>query len=96
MNVRITGETVQITDLRQLGGDDAAVLRTELEDALKAHCHRVDVDLSQTCGIDSTGLGVLLAAWKECGRVRLINTPPMVRQFLDLTRQRQKFELAQS
>jgi anti-anti-sigma regulatory factor len=96
MNVRITGETVRVTGLRQLGGDDALILRAELEEALETHCHRVEVDLSQTDGVDSSGLGVLVSAWMVCGRVRLLNTPPLIRQFLDLTRQRQKFELAQS
>lgn len=95
MNVQIRGETVRVSGVRNLDCEHAADLRNELEYALRRSCQRVDIDLSQTRSVDSAGLGVLLGAWMACGRVRLLNVPAVVRQLLDLTRQRHKFELAQ-
>ena len=95
MIVHINGQTVLVSGVRNLDKNDAARLRDELEIAMARRCRQVDVDLSQTKSVDSVGLGVLLRAWMDCGRVRLLNAPDLVRQFLDLTRQRRRFEFVQ-
>ena len=60
-----------------------------LDAALVAHHDRIDIDLSRTREIDSSGLGVLVLLQKRASdahvAMRLRNTPRSVRQLLTRT-----------
>ena len=58
----------------------------------------VDIDMADVAFIDSSGLGVLIAAWKACdltGRgVAVLNPSPAVHRLLEITGQLERFSVA--
>jgi anti-sigma B factor antagonist len=64
-------------------------LREQLA-AVPVDASRVIVDLSDVTFLDSTGLGVLVAAWKKCREagadLDLVVTRPQVAKVLEITR----------
>jgi anti-anti-sigma factor len=66
---------------------------------VQPHHTRIDVDMSLTRAIDSTGLGALVSVHRYIvsrqGQLRLINPVPVVRKVLDLTQLSKSFEITQ-
>lgn len=60
----------------------------------------IEIDLSQTRFVDSCGLGVLFALYKNAGNnggvsLRLLNPTPPIQQLFELTQMHQLFEIIQ-
>ena len=60
----------------------------------------VEIDLSKTRFLDSSGLGALFSLYRTVGEssgttLRLVNPAPEVRQLLELTQMQQLFEIVQ-
>ncbi len=84
------GDTLRISAITQLGEANAVAFRDWVHTALSAHHKNIEVDLSQTTFVDSSGLGALVAlhkaAARRAGALRLLNPCPPVQQILELTR----------
>ncbi len=97
MKVEMTGETLQVSGLKELGENNASIFRQEVLSALKKHQKHIDVDLSEMTFVDSRGLGALLELKQtfdeQSGAIRLRNPSPAVQQILEFTRMNSVFEI---
>jgi anti-sigma B factor antagonist len=97
MKVETTGETLQVSGLKELGEGNASVFRHQVLAALKSHQKHIDVDLSEMTFVDSRGLGALLELKQtfdeQSGEIRLRNPSPPVQQILEFTRMNSVFEI---
>ena len=80
---------VEIEDTIHCGeGEDE--LERILKDLAGRGCVRLVIDLQHVSHIDSTCLGVFVAAYVRCtkrgGAIGLVHTPPRIRQLLSITR----------
>jgi len=98
MKLEIQGDTLRISDVKELGAAVAPAFRDSARAALSDEQRNIEVDLSQTTFVDSAGLGALIALHKTArsrqGAVRLLDPQPQVRQLLELTRMHHLFEIA--
>lgn len=90
MKMEVAGDTLRICSIQQLGEANAKAFRDWVRASLTEGHKNIEVDLSQTTFIDSSGLGALVALHKMAitrrGRLRLVNPQPSVQQILELTR----------
>jgi anti-sigma B factor antagonist len=97
MKMQIQGETLRISEFVELGAANSADFRDQARAAMTAAQKNIEIDLSQTMFMDSTGLGTLISLHKTTcsrnGAVRLLNPSPNVQQVLDLTRMHRLFEI---
>ncbi len=100
MKIEVRGDTIQISEVEELGAASAGAFRDYARTALKNGHRNIDIDLSRTTYIDSCGLGALISlqktASKSEGRVRLLNPQPSVQQILDLTRMESVFDIVRT
>ncbi len=100
MNLHSEGNTLVIRGLTELNAINAAGFRDETRAALHARTTTLDVDLSQTRFVDSSGLGALIALQKTMttrgGAVRILNPTPGAQQILELTRLHRVFEIVKT
>lgn len=99
MRTLTQGDHLLVTQFKNLGADNAFLFREFVSAALTPEHRFVDVDLAESDYIDSEGLGALISAHKRVcarqGRVRLLHARPMVRQFIELLRLQELFELVE-
>jgi anti-anti-sigma factor len=99
MKVREEGSTLCISDLEQLGAAEVKGFQGLVLDALNDSHRSIEIDLSGTRFIDSSGLGALLGLrkfiLKRQGTLRLRSPTAPVLQILQLTRLDQVFDLKQ-
>jgi anti-sigma B factor antagonist len=97
MKIQIQGDTLRITDVRELGAANSNTFRDQARSAMSESQRNIEIDLSQTSFVDSCGLGTLIALHKTAcsrrGMVRLLNPTPSVQQILELTRMHRIFEI---
>ena len=97
MKLEIHGDTLRVTSVLQLGEPNAKAFRDSVRAAWVDEQKNVEVDLSQTTFVDSSGLGALVALHKTAinrqGRLSLLNPTPPVQQILELTRLDGIFEI---
>jgi anti-sigma B factor antagonist len=98
MKVESMGKTLQVSELKELGHSNANVFRQTVLSALKKNTQTsIEVDLSETMFVDSSGLGALLELRQTCdgryGAIRLRNPTPPVQQILEFTRMQNVFEI---
>jgi anti-sigma B factor antagonist len=98
MKFDIQGETLCISELRELGATNSNDLRDQARAALTPAQRNIEIDLSQTMFLDSHGLGSLISLHKMTisrnGKVRLLNPTTGVQQILELTRMHRLFEIS--
>ena len=91
-------EVLRVSGLPEITAANAAALRDQARAALRPQHSRIDLDLSQTRFVDSSGLGALIALQKTMngrqGHLRLLDPTPPVQQVLELTRMHRIFEIA--
>ena len=97
MKIQVQGDTLHITDVRELGAANSNTFRDQVRSAMSDTQKNIEIDLSQTSFVDSWGLGTLIALHKTAcsrrGMVRLLNPTPPVQQILELTRMHRIFEI---
>ena len=97
MKFEITGETLSVAGVRELGAENSQAFREEVCAALPDKLRNIDIDLSQTSFLDSCGLGALISLRKTAssrnGKVRLLNPPPRVQLLFNVTRMHKIFEI---
>ena len=97
MNIITSGETVTVTGVKELVAENATGFRSHLKAALTNAQKFIDIDLSETTFLDSSGLGALISFQKiiqsRNGVIRLINPTAEVQYILELTRLDRMFEI---
>lgn len=97
MKVQSQGETLNVSNVKELGAANSQAFRDEVRGAMTDVQKNIEIDLSQTTFVDSCGLGALISLHKTTcnrnGAVRLLNPTPPVRQILELTRMHRIFEI---
>jgi anti-sigma B factor antagonist len=100
MKMQIQGETLRISDIRELGAANSNDFRDKARSALTESQKNIEIDLSQTMFLDSCGLGTLISLHKTTcsrnGMLRLLNPTPGVQQILELTRMHRLFEIVKN
>ncbi|MDB6122121.1 MAG: rsbV [Pedosphaera sp.] len=100
MKMQIQGETLRISDIRELGAANSNDFRDRARAALVDGKKNIEIDLSQTMFLDSCGLGTLISLHKTTcsrnGMLRLLNPTPGVQQILELTRMHRLFEIVKN
>jgi|ERR1041384_7871752 anti-sigma B factor antagonist len=100
MKADAQGDTLRVSQIGELGAAEATAFRAQVRAALTESQRNIDIDLSETPFIDSSGLGTLIALHKTArarkGAVRLLNPQPPVRQILELTQMGRIFEIINS
>lgn len=96
MKVETTGETLQVSGLKELGENNVSIFRQQVLSALKQNQTKVEVDLSELSFVDSRGLATLLElkqSFADEHAVRLRNPSPPVQQILEFTRMSNVFDI---
>jgi len=97
MKLNYEPQVLTISDIGELNATNSGTFRDDTRAALKEGITRLDIDLSQTRMVNSSGLGALIALHKTMcskgGSVRLLNPTPLVYQMLELTRLHRVFEI---
>lgn len=97
MRIQIQGTTLQASGIAELNAANAGAFRDEARAALTDAITLLDVDLSVTTFVDSSGLGALIALHKTMamrgGSVRIIKPAATVQQILELTRLHRVLEI---
>ncbi|BCJ49636.1 hypothetical protein Asp14428_11110 [Actinoplanes sp. NBRC 14428] len=84
------GDTIVVAPEGDVDADNAAVLRQVLQQVVdRRDCARLDIDMSAVTFLDSSGLGMLVAAQRAATAngisLRLRDPGPMVRMVLEVT-----------
>lgn len=97
MNTASHDKTLLVTDVQELNATNVAAFRDQIRAALQPQHAQLDLDMSRTRFLDSSGLGALISIHKTlCSRqgvVRIVNPTPQVQQILELTRMHRIFEI---
>jgi anti-sigma B factor antagonist len=100
MKIEVHGETLRISGVKELDTANATELRDQARAALTPAQKNMEIDLSETILLDSSGLGTLISLHKTIcdrqGTVRLMNPTPGVQQILELTRMHRIFEIVKN
>ena len=100
MKIQYQPKTLILSEIPELNATNSAALRDDARAALKDDLTNLDVDLSQTRFVDSSGLGTLIALHKTMcsrgGAVRILNPTSSVQQILELTRLHRVFEIVKT
>ncbi|WP_372981947.1 STAS domain-containing protein [Marinobacter sediminum] len=88
-------EVIDLPSLLVMGNSDQ--VRKQLESRISGGLHRLILNLKPVEFMDSSGLAVLMSAWKKVkpfdGRVVLVSPSASVRALLELTRLHEIFEI---
>jgi anti-sigma B factor antagonist len=100
MKIENQGACLCISDLAELTAVNSARFRDEISALLPTAPGVIEIDLSNTRFMDSSGLGALFALYRALTQrngsiLRLVNPRPEIRQLLELTQMHQLFEIVQ-
>ncbi len=98
MKIENQGETLNVSEIQELTAVNAAAFRDGLQSALATSPSVIEINLSQTRFMDSSGLGALFALYRATAQrkdmvLRLLNPTPEIQQLLELTQMQQLFEI---
>ncbi len=100
MKIQHQGNTLLISGLTELNATNAGAFRDAARAALSSQIINLDIDLSETSFLDSSGLGALIALHKTVatnqGLVRILQPTATAQQILELTRLHRVFEIVKS
>ncbi len=102
MKIEHDGNNLRVSDIAELNAVNASTFRDEVRAALPTAPERIEIDLSQTRFVDSSGLGALFALYKAANTgasgvtLRLLNPQPSIQQLFELTQLHKLFEIARS
>jgi anti-sigma B factor antagonist len=100
MKIQPQGNTLLVSELTELNAANAGGIRDAVREVLTPRFTVLDIDLSETAFLDSSGLGALIALHKTVathqGVVRILNPTPIALQILELTRLHRVFEIVQT
>ena len=100
MKIEQDGNNLRVSDIPELNAINATLFRDEVRAAMPRSTQMIEIDLSQTRFVDSSGLGALFALYKAANNghdgviLRLLNPKPAIQQLFELTQLHQLFEIA--
>lgn len=101
MKIEHDGNSLRVSDIAELNAVNASQFRDEVRAAMPHTPDSIEIDLSQTKFVDSSGLGALFALYKAANHtrdgvtLRLLNPRPPIQQLFELTQLHQLYEIAQ-
>jgi anti-sigma B factor antagonist len=100
MKIENQGKCLSISEIPELTAVNSAHFRDEVHAVLPGAPSIIEIDLSQTRFVDSSGLGALFALYRATAQrngviLRLVNPRPEIQQLLELTQMQQLFEIVQ-
>ena len=98
MKIVTQGKSLNISEIEELTAVNAGNFRDEVQTALGGSPSVIEINLSQTRFMDSSGLGALFALYRATAQrkdvaLRLLNPTPEIQQLLELTQMQQLFEI---
>ncbi|MEO5959185.1 MAG: STAS domain-containing protein [Opitutaceae bacterium] len=99
MKIENEGNHLRVSDISELNAVNASNFREEVRAAMPASPESIEIDLSQTSFVDSSGLGALFALYKTANNghggvtLRLLNPRPAIQQLFELTQLHHLFEI---
>lgn len=98
MKIHNEGQAMLVSDIPELTAVNSGSFRDEIHAAMPDSPTVIEIDLSKTRFVDSSGLGALFALYRAVGdsagtSLRLLNPTPEIRQLLELTQMEQLFEI---
>ena len=100
MKIEHDGNNLRVSDISELNAVNASAFRDEVRAAMPSVPESIEIDLSQTRFVDSSGLGALFALYKAASSgndavtLRLLNPRPPIQQLFELTQLHQLFEIS--
>jgi anti-sigma B factor antagonist len=100
MKIEHEGNNLRVSDIAELNAVNASQFRDEVRAALPTTPESIEIDLSETKFVDSSGLGALFALYKAANHsrdgvtLRLLNPRPPIQQLFELTQLHQLYEIA--
>lgn len=100
MKIEHDGNNLRVSDIAELNAINASSFRDEVRAAMPTMPSTIEIDLSQTRFVDSSGLGALFALYKAASNgndgvtLRLLNPRPPIQQLFELTQLHRLFEIA--
>ncbi len=100
MKIENQGVCLCVSEIPELTAVNSAHFRDEISAALPSSPPLIEIDLSQTRFVDSSGLGALFALYRATAQrngvvLRLLNPRAEIQQLLELTQMQQLFEIIQ-
>lgn len=100
MKIESHVECLSISEIPELTAVNSAQFRNDVIAVLPSSPPLIEIDLSQTRFMDSSGLGALFALYRDTAQrhgvvLRLLNPRPEIQQLLELTQMQQLFEIVQ-
>jgi len=100
LKIENQGLCLSISEIPELTSVNSGHFRDELRAVLPGSPSVIEIDLSETRFVDSSGLGALFALYRATAErsgviLRLLNPRPEVQQLLELTQMQQLFEIVQ-
>ena len=100
MKIVVHGDTVNVSEIRELGIATANSFQSALSAALLDSVKHIDLDLSQTTFVDCGGLGALVALRNRSSNghgpatVRLLNPPKPLQRIVSMMKMGDFFPIA--
>jgi len=100
MKFIVLGDTLNVSDIRELATATANSFQSEMNAALPEGVRQIDLDLSQTQFVDCGGLGALVALWKRTSHgngtatIRLLNPPKPLQRLVTMLKMDNVFPIA--
>lgn len=100
MIIKTEGQTLSVSEIPELTAVNSGAFREEVTAALRDSPSLIEINLSKTRFMDSSGLGALFSVYRTVGaangaKLRLLNPTTEIRQLLELTQMQQLFEIVQ-
>jgi anti-sigma B factor antagonist len=98
MKIENQGSCLSISEIPELTAVNSATFRDKVRSALGGSPSVIEINLSQTRFMDSSGLGALFALYRATTPgnnviLRLLNPIPEIQQLLELTQMQQLYEI---
>ncbi len=98
MKIESQEDRLIVSDIVELTAANSGNFRDEVRLALKPTTTVIEINLSQTRFMDSSGLGALFALYRATAQnkgmvLRLMSPMPEIEQLLELTQMQQLFEI---
>ena len=100
MKIEHDGNHLRVSEIAELNAVNASQFRDEVRAALPNAPESIEIDLTDTKFVDSSGLGALFALYKAANHsrdgvtLRLLNPRPPIQQLFELTQLHQLDEIA--
>ncbi|HWC59364.1 MAG TPA: STAS domain-containing protein [Verrucomicrobiae bacterium] len=100
MKIVIHGDTLNVSEIRELATATANTFQSQLSAALSETVKHINLDLSETTFVDCGGLGALVAIRKKASNghgaavIRLLNPPKPLQHIVTMMKMSDVFPIA--